>query len=162
MNVALAYYKSFYQLLDKHEVAYLCVGGIAVTLWGYTRSTNDFDLWVDPKPTNTIKLIKAIQEFGFAVDTLKGVTFDETTHPIRLTEEGNIIEILHTLWYKPLTFDLAYTRKRFLGTDEFRLPVIYLDDLIEVKKKSLRLKDKEDVRFLEIIKNDYINRKQDY
>lgn len=50
MNVALAYYKSFYKLLDKHEVEYLCVGGIAVTLWGYSRSTNDFDLWVNTNP----------------------------------------------------------------------------------------------------------------
>jgi hypothetical protein len=162
MNVALAYYKSFYKLLDKHEVEYLCVGGIAVTLWGYSRSTNDFDLWVNTNPRNTVKLIKTIEEFGFPTDSLKGVTLDETTHPIRLIEEGNIIEILHTLWYKPLSFDMAYSRRRFLGTDEFRLPVIYLDDLIDVKKESVRLKDKEDVRFLEIIKNEFIKRKQDY
>lgn len=155
MIVVFPYYKKFYETLNKHDVQYLCVGGFAVTLWGYTRGTNDFDLWVNPEPTNTMKLLLAIEEFGFPIDKLKGVRFDETSHPIRLIEDEFIIEILHTVWYKPLTFESAYSRQRILGSPEFRIATIYLDDLIDVKKNSTRPKDKEDVKFLEIIKDKY-------
>lgn len=153
MNAVFPYYKKFYETLDNHEVEYLCVDGFAVTLWGYTRGTNYFDLWVNPEPTNIEKLLAAIQEFGFPIDSMKGIQFDEHSHPIRLIEDENRIEILHTVWYKPLTFDMAFSRKRILGPENFRLPVIYLDDLIDVKNNSTRQKDKEDVKFLEVIKS---------
>ena len=48
----------FLQLLDKHDVDYLLVGGYAVILNGYVRSTGDLDLWVNKTDNNYSKLSK--------------------------------------------------------------------------------------------------------
>lgn len=40
-------FSDFLELLNQNEVDYLLVGGYAVIIHGYTRSTGDMDLWVD-------------------------------------------------------------------------------------------------------------------
>ncbi|HYV95422.1 MAG TPA: hypothetical protein VE978_26850 [Chitinophagales bacterium] len=40
-------YLSFIKLLNKHQVAYLIVGGYTVNFHGYNRTTVDMDVWVD-------------------------------------------------------------------------------------------------------------------
>ena len=44
----------FLQLLDKYQVEYLLVGGYAVILHGYNRSTGDMDLWVKNSTKSTL------------------------------------------------------------------------------------------------------------
>ena len=146
------YYKSFCELLNKHQVEYLCVGGFAVNLWGFNRGTNDLDLWVNPKKENKTKLEKAIVEFGFDISSIKNVEFDENSHPIRLGDGKNMIEILHTLWIPELSFEKAYSKMTFRGSPTFKLPVIFLDDLITVKSMLVRTKDKEELNWLLMLK----------
>ena len=54
----------FLELLGEHEVEYLLVGGYAVILNGYVRSTGDLDLWVNKSKENYNKLIKVYSDFG--------------------------------------------------------------------------------------------------
>ena len=37
----------FLELLEKYKVEFLLVGGYAVILHGYVRSTGDLDLWIN-------------------------------------------------------------------------------------------------------------------
>jgi hypothetical protein len=37
-------FKEFIELLNKHQVNYLVVGGYAVSLYGYPRYTGDIDI----------------------------------------------------------------------------------------------------------------------
>lgn len=39
-------HQEFIKLLNKHEVDYLLIGGVAVNLYGYSRSTGDMDIWI--------------------------------------------------------------------------------------------------------------------
>jgi hypothetical protein len=42
-------FNDFIQLLRKHDVAYILVGGYSVVLHGYPRTTGDLDLWINLK-----------------------------------------------------------------------------------------------------------------
>ena len=62
--------------LNKHEVDYLLIGGVAVVFHGYTRSTADLDFWYNPTITNFQKIINAIKEYGIDVSELEKIVFD--------------------------------------------------------------------------------------
>jgi hypothetical protein len=53
----------FYDLLRvlcEHEVAFVIIGGFAVSLQGYTRTTKDIDIVPDPAPENVSRLWDAL------------------------------------------------------------------------------------------------------
>ena len=58
---------SICSLLNKHEVDYLVIGGVAVIFHGYTRATGDLDFWYKPSLDNFHKIIKAFKEYGIDV-----------------------------------------------------------------------------------------------
>jgi hypothetical protein len=46
--------------LGQHDVAFVLIGGFAVTLHGYIRTTKDVDIVPDPEPSNMSKLWDAL------------------------------------------------------------------------------------------------------
>ncbi len=40
-------FQDFIELLNKYDVEYMLVGGYAVIIRGYSRSTGDMDIWVN-------------------------------------------------------------------------------------------------------------------
>ena len=59
-NIFNVDFLEFLEFLTKHQVEYLLVGGYAVVLHGYIRSTGDMDLWIDRTNENYKKLKKFI------------------------------------------------------------------------------------------------------
>lgn len=57
-------FKDFLNILLKNKVDYILVGGYAVILHGYVRSTGDMDLWVRKNISNYEKLKLSYQDFG--------------------------------------------------------------------------------------------------
>ncbi len=57
-------FTDYIELLNKHQVEYMLVGGMAVNVHGYRRSTGDMDLFVNPTEANHIKLKMVHFEFG--------------------------------------------------------------------------------------------------
>ena len=64
MNIFNNDFKDFILYLNQYEVEYIVVGGYAVIIRGYSRSTGDIDIWVNKTEENFIKLQKAIKAFG--------------------------------------------------------------------------------------------------
>ena len=54
----------FLELLEKYKVDYLLVGGYAVILHGFARSTGDLDLWIRQNSENYYKLQQVYSDFG--------------------------------------------------------------------------------------------------
>lgn len=52
MNILNDDFHDFIQYLNKHEVEYILVGGYAVIIRGYSRSTGDMDIWVNKTDAN--------------------------------------------------------------------------------------------------------------
>ena len=46
------HFRDFIQALNEQQVEYVLVGGMAVILHGYVRSTGDMDIWVNKTKLN--------------------------------------------------------------------------------------------------------------
>lgn len=97
-------FKEFIELLGKNNVRYIIIGGYAVVYHGYVRSTNDIDIWIDIREDNIIKVIKALDDFGFSSLNIKASDFSS----------NQIIQ-------------LGYPPKRMVGVELF-FPIILIPE----------------------------------
>lgn len=83
----------FLELLEKHKVDFLLVGGYAVVLHGFVRSTGDIDLWIERTEVNYEKLEKVYQDFTAPIFP-KEQFFDENISVWGIGVEPTKIEII--------------------------------------------------------------------
>ena len=105
-------------LLAEGGVRFVVVGGVAVTLQGYVRLTEDVDILVDDDSGNIARLLATLAHFGdgFALE-LTPADFDDSEGAIRIVEEAELCQI-----------DI------FTRMGGFRYPEIFADaDRIELK-----------------------------
>jgi len=57
-------FSEFISCFNKQEVEYILVGGMAVILNGYNRTTGDMDVWVKKSGDNHDRIVKAFHNFG--------------------------------------------------------------------------------------------------
>ena len=140
-------FKEFVALLKKHEVEYMIVGGYAVGVHGYPRYTGDLDIWLNPNNSNAIRILRAIDEFGFG--SFKLTVAD-------LTKEGNVIQfgqpplridLLTSI--DGVAFDACYANRKVVTFDGLPMNFIGYHDLITNKKATGRHRDLDDVENLE-------------
>ncbi len=128
----------FLLLLDKYNVDYLLVGGYAVILHGYGRSTGDMDLWINQNEENYLKLKEVYKEFGapiFSVEEFFSNKFDVWSMGV----EPRKIEILTKV--SGLNFVESKSHCNWINEIDFKVPYIDFDDLMKNKLASGRLKD---------------------
>lgn len=142
-------------LLAESEVRLVVVGGIAVTLHGYVRLTEDVDLLVADDVPNLERLLGALKHFGegFAAE-LAPADFDDTEGAIRIVEETESCHIdLFTRMSGRRYEDVLADAETF----EIRgLPVRYASkaSLIAWKEASVREKDRLDAMALRRLQAD--------
>lgn len=127
------------------EVEYLLVGGYAVILHGYVRSTADMDVWVNKTLANYKKLAQAFSDFGapiFTEDDFLGDKYDVWGIGV----EPNKIEIMNKV--KGLQFDECLLECKKLPVRDFEVSYIHLKHLLIAKEAAGRFKDKADIEAL--------------
>ena len=144
-------HREFLQLLNKHDVDYLLIGGVAVNLHGYHRSTGDFDVLIGPSAENKQKLIAAINEFGYNTQDYQEREVDEVTMFTlgKRSEEGHI-ELTNRI--AGITFHEAFRRVQIREVEGIPVKFFHYDDLIKSKLAAGRFKDLADVENLRQIK----------
>ncbi len=140
-------FKEFIQLLNDNQVRYLIVGGYAVALHGYPRYTKDIDIWVELARENAARIVKALDQFGFASLGLKENDFLVEDQIIQLGYAPNRIDILTTL--PGVTFEGCYDKRLLVEIDGVKASFIDLDNLRKNKKATGRLQDLADLEKLE-------------
>jgi len=139
-------FKEFFELLNSARVEYLLVGGYAVSLHGYPRSTGDIDIWVRPVVTNAARLVSVLEEFGFSRGSIQPEQF---LHPDRVVQFGVPplrIDLLTSV--SGLEFDESYRRRETRRIEQIDVPLISREDLLRNKKASGRPKDLSDLQNL--------------
>lgn len=134
-------------LLNKYDVEYMVIGGVAVIYHGYTRATSDIDFWYKPSLDNFHKIIEAYREYGIDVSDLEKAVFDPNNTYLRFptgfkTELLPVVEGVDS-------FKEAKDRCEILELEGIKIPIIGYDHLIQSKMKTNRLKDKADVEELD-------------
>jgi len=139
-------FKEFLKLLRAHDVKYLLIGGYAVALHGYVRSTNDIDFWVAMTQDNAERVVKLLKEFGFDVPELSSDLFLKRDQIVRMGLEPLRIEVTTTV--SGVEFDDCYPGRVETTLDDLPVTVINLRDLRINKEASGRLKDLADLENL--------------
>ena len=133
-------FEDMLELLDKHRVKYLIIGGLAFIYHAKPRYTKDIALWIDSSPDNIKRANGALSEFGspILIDPQK------TEEILQLGVAPDRIDFL--LHVNGVTFEDAWKK---------RLPGIYgtakakwidIDSLIQIKRQINNPRHQEDVR----------------
>ncbi|MBX9851110.1 MAG: nucleotidyltransferase [Cytophagaceae bacterium] len=146
MDIFEPVFVDFIKLLNKHEVEYILIGGMAVNVYGYSRPTGDMDIWINPINENGQKLIKAISEYGYNTEELEYKNFEETD-VFFLGRAPFRIDILNKM--QGLKFADCFTRiNKYEIEGGIFVSVLHINDLIVNKILSGRHKDLDDIEKL--------------
>jgi hypothetical protein len=136
----------FIDLCNKHQVKYLVIGGYAVSIHGYPRSTKDLDICIELSSSNANKMISVIQDFGMASLQLK---VEDFLVPHFFTQLGYApirIDIMNDI--DGVDFEEAWNNKKIVSINNINFNFIGYNDLLKVKEKSGRPQDLADIHKL--------------
>lgn len=137
--------------LLEHHVEYLIVGGYAVILHGYVRTTGDMDIWVKPSPENIERLLDAFSHMQFDPQGIEQIRNMDFTKPVVFHIGGEPDRIDFLSHIAGVDFAKAHSRHESILYQHYHIPYIHLDDLIINKLRSNRLQDQADVEALQKI-----------
>ncbi len=140
-------FKEFIESLNDNGVRYLVVGGYAVAQHGHPRYTKDIDIWIEMTQENAARVIKALDQFGFASLGLKESDFLEADQIIQLGYPPSRIDLLTTLL--GVEFGECYTSRIIVEKDGIPVNFIDLENLKKNKRATGRHQDLADVENLE-------------
>lgn len=146
--------------LERGEVRHLVVGGVAVVLHGYLRTTVDLDLVIQLKPQNVQRAIRVFKGLGFEPRIPVPIeSFADEGERARWVREKNAR--VFSLWHpeepgflvdlfveEPFDFDERYQRAAVARLGDQEIRVLAIDDLVEMKRAAGRPQDLADVEAL--------------
>jgi predicted nucleotidyltransferase len=138
-------------------VRFVVVGGVAATLHGSARLTNDLDLCYDPAPDNLEALARLLRSWhAYLREVEPGLPFTLDVHALRttpimtlVTDLGNLDLLDRVQGLGGYAEVLAASERVQLERIEFR--ALTLSALIAAKKATGRPKDREHVIELEAL-----------
>lgn len=155
----MSFFERVLQTFEKNKVSYSIVGGYAVALHGAPRGTIDIDCIIKHKKEDFINCERALKSIG--LEPRLPVRAEEVFNFRKeYIEKRNLIawSFINTL--NPLecidiiiTHDLRKLRSVRYKFGLHQVPVLSIDDLIDMKKVSARPQDLEDIKALEIIRD---------
>lgn len=141
----------FLKICNQFKVKYLVVGGFAVSIHGYPRSTKDLDVCIELSEDNALKMLDVIDEFGFSSLNLKKDDFLKKDFITQIGYPPLRIDILNDL--DGVSFEEAWNFKKEVLIEKVPVFFIGYDQLLTVKKKSGRPQDLADIHHLEKKRN---------
>ena len=139
----------FINLLNKHKVKYVLVGGWAVIFEGYSRNTGNMDILVEREEKNADKLIIVIKNFTGSTIGFEKEDFLKEENVIMMGRPPFRIDILTDI--SGVSFKEAYESSKLYEDEGLKIRCIHINELIKNKKATGRLKDLGDVDMLEKI-----------
>jgi len=121
-------FEEFFELLNKNKVSYLIVGGYAYAIHAEPRFTKDLDIFIKRDKDNAQKIIKTLDDFGFASLELSEADFLKPNQIIQLGNPPFRIDILTSIsgvefadaWDNKVIGKYGVHEVFFIGKEEFR------------------------------------------
>lgn len=133
--------------LEEYNVEYILIGGLAINIHGFTRNTEDIDLFINPTNKNINNIQKALYKV-FNDDEIYQITAEEIEKysVIRYgTDFFFYIVIISNIGEKFHFADLNYAEKTI---DDIKIKVADIETLYKLKEKTFREIDQLDIKFL--------------
>jgi len=141
-------FRDFLKALNDSNVEYILVGGYAVIIHGYRRTTGDLDIWVNTTKENYLKLRNAFLKFGLPTTDLSEKKFldDDSIEVFTYGVPPVCIDIMKCV--KGLNFPEAFNSSQIFMNDELPIRYVGYQQLVNAKKAAGRYKDLDDIEKL--------------
>ncbi|MDO9000291.1 hypothetical protein [Sediminibacterium sp.] len=143
-----------WQLLEKNKTIYIMVGGFATTFHGFSRVTQDLDLWIKDTLENRKSLRNVIKELD--IGDFEGIETSEFIPgytSIKLNSGIELDIMTYLKGFEQVKFDECYSIAPVADIDGVSIKFLHINQLIEAKKAAGRAKDLMDLEELEKIRN---------
>lgn len=156
--------KRIFKALQEHQVRYVVVGGVAVNLHGYSRTTMDLDILIDFDKDNVAALIAATKALGLKprvpvmlsdladVDKRAQWVREKNMVALLLENPHDPLEQLDVLIKEDADFDQVYAQCVKVELEDCAISLVDINDLIAMKEMAARQRDQLDVQALKKIK----------
>lgn len=139
----------------KYNLKYIMVGGFAVNLHGFNRTTGDVDIWIKDDVENRQAFRQTLLDLEYA-DLPQILTLDFvpafTTFKLNSGIELDVMAYLKG--FEQEKFDECLKYASIAKIFELEVPFLHINHLIQAKKATFRPKDQIDILELERIKNE--------
>jgi len=139
-------FNEFVELFITHDVQFLIIGGYALAAHGLPRATGDLDAWVWASDENALKIIAALNEFGFGDVGVTVSDFSREDSVVQLGYPPYRIDILTSI--DGVEFKDAWDRRILVRVNQSDVPFISRQDLVTNKTAVGRPQDIADVKRL--------------
>ena len=140
-------YLNLVRLLNEEKVEYVVLGGHAVIAHGYLRTTGDIDIFVNPTPENAVKIVLALEKYGFTNGEFEVSDFTLVPNYLSFSRYDGWIDLM--TFTVGVTFEECYQNKIELEVQGVKIKFINLRELIKNKKALGRAQDLNDLQSLE-------------
>lgn len=148
--------------LNKYDVKFIIIGGVAVGFHGYQRISggynpnypefvHDIDFWYEPTISNFHKLIQALDEMQIDTSTLNSIVFDPKKTYLRIPHHNFKTEFLPQISGLE-SFSKSYETAKKIELDGNTLFIISYKDLIKNKEEVNRDIDRRDIKELKNVR----------
>ena len=144
-------YEKLLAKLARADVKFIIVGGVAVALNGFVRTTEDVDILVEASPENITRFLNELGNFGEGhARELRPADFSDTEGAIRIIEDFplDVFTIMRSKRYADLVGATKSAR-----IDDVHVRYLNPEALIALKSDSLRDQDRIDVSALQSLKD---------
>jgi len=164
-------YQEVFEALNKAKIDYLVCGGAAVVMLGFSRLTVDLDIIASLEKDNLRNLYNVLKKLSYKPNipigeeefiqkenlnklarekNMKVVSFYNTKDPFKVIDIGvNLPDIPKIL-----------KNKKYIKIKNISIPIIFIDDLIKMKRDLARPQDLIDVENLKRIKKQKYEKKK--
>lgn len=136
-------FREFFESLHSRDVRYLVVGGDALGFHGAPRYTGDIDVWVDPTPSNSRRVLDALRDFGFGSLGLDPDAFVSEDVIVQIGRPPLRIDVITSP--SGVTFEPCFERRTTVDLSGLTLNVIGIDCFKANKAASGRPQDLADL-----------------
>lgn len=160
----MSLFEPIFDALNRTNVRYVVVGGLATVLHGFARLTADVDLVVDLSPKEATRAIEALVGLGFLprapVDprgfadpaVRRGWMEEKGMQVFTMLDPANPMRSVDLFVESPVPFDDLWTRADTVALSGISVRIASLPDLIGMKRLAGRPQDLIDIEALETIR----------
>ena len=144
-------YEKLLAKLVRAEVKFMIVGGVAVALNGFVRTTEDIDILIEASAENVTRLLDKLRNFGEGhARELSPADFSDSEGAIRIIEDFplDVFTMMRGKRYADLVGFTKTTR-----IDDVEVRYLNSEALIALKSDSQRDQDRIDVSALRALKD---------
>ena len=166
------FYEKVFRAFAEEELQYVIIGGVAVNLHGFYRSTVDLDIIIPLTDSEITKFIKAVHKLGFVPQM--PVFIEDLADPLKRQqwiEHKNMVvfsvynpkasvEMIDLMIDSPLPIEKLLKDSITINFQNLKISIADIPSLIQLKKVTGRQRDINDIKALTKIE-DLINGKEE-